>query len=134
MTRMNPKGKGVSIILYNGNRILMQHRDDKKEISYPDHWGMFGGHAEDGEEPEDCLIRELKEELELEIESPKMLDSFDCPDTGRTEYIFSYEIGMNTGNLQLNEGQEMAFLSVEEMRKKRIVPWHLPVIKKFFWK
>ncbi|OJX75926.1 NUDIX domain-containing protein [Magnetospirillum sp. 64-120] len=50
------------LVLENG-RYLMQLRDNKPGIWYPDHWGLFGGGVEDGEDSQEALIRELNEEL-----------------------------------------------------------------------
>ena len=47
---------------------LLQRRDRKRTIFYPDHWGCFGGAMEPGEAPEDALRRELREELRLSLE------------------------------------------------------------------
>ena len=45
------------------NRVLLQLRDDKPDIFFPNHWGCFGGAIEPGEAPHDTLLRELQEEL-----------------------------------------------------------------------
>lgn len=37
------------------------------EPTYKDHWLMPGGETEDGESPADCCIREIKEELSLDL-------------------------------------------------------------------
>ncbi len=42
----------AAIIFLDDGRYLMQHRDDKPGIFYPDHWGLFGGAIEPGEDPE----------------------------------------------------------------------------------
>ena len=35
---------------------------------YPDIWDLPGGHVEDGETPEDALVRELQEELGIVVD------------------------------------------------------------------
>lgn len=57
----------AAIIATDDGRYLLQHRDAKPTIFYPDHWGCFGGALEPGESPMDALRRELSEELGLEI-------------------------------------------------------------------
>ena len=56
----------VSIALINNeNEILLSKRPEKKHLS--GFWEFPGGKVEDGETPEKALIREVKEELNIEI-------------------------------------------------------------------
>ena len=63
---LTPCDAVAAIILVAGG-YLLQHRDAKPNIFYPDHWGFFGGGIEPGESETDALARELREELGLEI-------------------------------------------------------------------
>src|SRR4051812_4970585 len=42
----------AAVILYQGDRVLLQHRDDDPALRWPGRWAIFGGHVEDGETPE----------------------------------------------------------------------------------
>lgn len=46
---------------------LMLHRTMKKHDINQDKWVGVGGHFKDGESPEDCLLREVKEETGLTL-------------------------------------------------------------------
>lgn len=46
---------------------LMLHRVKKKKDVNKDKWIGVGGHFEEGESPEDCLIREVREETGLTL-------------------------------------------------------------------
>ena len=51
------------------NKYLMLHRTSKKKDGNKDKWIGVGGHFEKGESPEECLLREVKEETGLELTS-----------------------------------------------------------------
>ncbi len=56
----------VSIALINSeNKILLSKRPEKKHMS--GFWEFPGGKVEDGETPKKALIREVKEELNIDI-------------------------------------------------------------------
>jgi 8-oxo-dGTP diphosphatase len=56
----------VSIALINNeNEILLSKRPEKKHLS--GFWEFPGGKVEEGETPEKALIREVKEELNIDI-------------------------------------------------------------------
>ena len=48
---------------------LMLHRVKKKADINKDKWIGVGGHFEEGESPEQCLLREVREETGLSLES-----------------------------------------------------------------
>lgn len=51
------------------NKYLMLHRTTKANDENHDKWIGVGGHFEKGESPEDCLLREVKEETGLELKA-----------------------------------------------------------------
>ncbi len=53
------------------NQYLMLHRVKKQNDCNKDKWIGIGGKFEDGESPEECMIREVREETSLEIKSWK---------------------------------------------------------------
>src|SRR5437870_5307193 len=65
--KLDPADAAAALIVDETNRYLVQLRDAKPTIFFPDHWGCFGGAHDPGESDEDCLARELKEELDLDL-------------------------------------------------------------------
>ena len=53
--------------LEQNDSYLMMHRVKKKQDMNQDKWIGVGGHAEDYESPEDCLLREVQEETGLTL-------------------------------------------------------------------
>ena len=62
----NPKNASA-IIIYDNKKILLQERDSIKNIFYPNYYGLFGGALKIKENFTSCIIREVKEELNIDL-------------------------------------------------------------------
>ena len=85
---------------------LMLHRVKKKNDLNENKWVGIGGHAEEGESPEDCLLREAMEETGLLLTSYRFrgLVTF-VSDKWGTEYMCLYTADGFEGELtDCNEG------------------------------
>ena len=70
---MEGKGCVLTTLCYieQDGKYLMLHRVKKEKDINKDKWIGVGGHFEFGESPEDCLLREVKEETGLTLTSWK---------------------------------------------------------------
>ena len=59
----------VTAVLRDGDRVLLCHRSAGRRW-YPDVWDLPGGHVEEGEDPKESLVRELREELGITVSEP----------------------------------------------------------------
>ena len=64
----------VHIILMNENRILLQKRKGSK--LWPGYYALPAGHIDEGETQYDALVREAKEELDIEINPKDITESY----------------------------------------------------------
>ena len=80
---------------------LMLHRVSKKHDVNKDKWIGVGGHFEQGESPEDCLLREVKEETGLTLKSYRFrgILTFNFNDN-ESEYICLYTAEEFEGELR----------------------------------
>lgn len=85
-------------------------------------WEFPGGKTEAGESLEDALKREIKEELDAEIEVGKLLDTveWDYPDFHLTMHCFVCSLLSDT--LQLNEHESDAWLDAESLHNVKWLP------------
>lgn len=87
-------------------KYLMMHRVKKENDINKDKWIGVGGHFEADESPEECLLREVKEETGLTLESWKLrgIITF-ISDRWQTEYMFLYTADRFSGTMtECNEG------------------------------
>lgn len=113
----------VGGIITVGEKYLMQRRDARADIWYPDHWGLFGGVIEPGEDSLTTLARELDEELELKIDLSvvQLFLRLNFEPAGLRLGIYRRDIytipiaADRLGQLVLHEGAELGLFSPEEM-------------------
>jgi 8-oxo-dGTP pyrophosphatase MutT (NUDIX family) len=112
----------AAIILVEG-KYLLQRRDDRPDIWYPNHWGLFGGAVEPDENPIEALARELHEELELVLPRGNVAHfcQFDFEVSGAgvgTYFRKFYTVAITPQDhtaLRLHEGAEMRLFTGAEM-------------------
>jgi 8-oxo-dGTP diphosphatase len=102
-------------ILYQGDRLLMQLRDNIPTIVYPGTWALFGGHVEPGEHPDRAVARELLEEINYTL---PQIDRFGIyVDEKVVRYVYQAPLLVNLTDLSLNEGWDMGLLTAADIRR-----------------
>ncbi len=89
------------------DKTLMIHRIKKKNDMHKGKWNGLGGKFESGETPEECVIREVKEESGLLIRNPKLHGFITFPlfDGKKDWYVFIFTAKEFEGHLiESNEG------------------------------
>ena len=89
------------------NQYLMLHRISKENDINKDKWIGIGGHFEGDESPEECLLREAKEETGLTLTSYRFrgIVTF-CSEGYQTEYMCLYTADAFSGTLkECDEGK-----------------------------
>lgn len=118
----------TAAIIRKNDKILICQRaaDDECDML----WEFPGGKLEEGETTEQCIIREIREELELEI---KVLGIF-------TESIYRYEdkeiaftvfnAEITGGVMKLNVHNAAKWVSVEELYNYKFMPADIEFVDK----
>lgn len=85
----------------NNGKTLMLYRNKKENDYHEGKWNGLGGKFEQGETPEECAIREVKEECGLTIKNPtlKGIITFPMFDTVEDWYVFLFVINEFEGEL-----------------------------------
>jgi len=92
------------LYLERDDAYLMMHRIKKEVDENKDKWIGIGGKFEEGESPEDCLLREVKEETGLQLQSWKYraIVTFVSDEWG-TEYMHLFTSDSFSGDLGVCE-------------------------------
>ena len=119
---MIKSAKGIIVLK---KKYLLQLRDNKKNIYFPNFWGLFGGRVGSNENFSEALKREIKEEINLIITIKKKIFSttYDMIGLKKKRKMIYYEC-LKTKNTQLilKEGKKFGLFKFEELKNLRIVP------------
>lgn len=127
------KRKGCSILFVNEEKqVLLSLRDDIPEIPYPNMWDIPGGHVEEGETPEQCIVREMKEEMDMDLEGFHLFSVREFPD--RTEYTFWKKAYLDIERIRMTEGQGLKWFTEEEVKGTDLACGFNGIVEDFFGK
>ncbi len=119
------------VILHRDGRVLMQLRGSDPRVYFGGMWGIFGGHMEPGETPEETAIREIEEELGLVLTAPLELVAHRIDDD-RERFIYAMPLEAGLDSLTLREGDGMALIAYEALASYTVIPVHREVLQDFF--
>ena len=109
-----------------GSFLLAQRPKDKIWAGY---WEFPGGKIEAGETPHQALVRELKEELGIEVQAsyPWITRIFNYPHA--TVRLNFFRVTAWSGELHPHEGQEFAWQQSPDISVSPVLPANAPVLR-----
>lgn len=113
---MKKSDKTTLCYIERGGKYLMLHRVKKQQDINKDKWVGIGGHFKQDESPEECLLREVKEETNLTLNSYALrgIITF-MSDKWQTEYMFLYTADDFSGELSDCSEGELEWIAKEKV-------------------
>ena len=107
----------VLCLIHQEDRYLLQDRvkENWKGCALP------GGHIEPGESIVDAVIREMKEETGLTIQSPRLCGIKQFPIEGGRYLVFLFETDRFEGELSDSEEGKMRWVKISELPQENLV-------------
>lgn len=124
--------KVVAAILQKEDKILIARKKQGKPLA-----GYFefpGGKIEEGETPEESLIRELMEEMNIKIAVKEYIGE-SIYDYGNDKVIslLGYTAEIIDGEIKLSDHDRYEWVTLEQINNYKIAPADIPLINKLKW-
>ena len=119
--------KVTGALLRLEDKYLICKRDSKG--SMPGLWEFPGGKLEVGESLEDCIKRELKEELDIDAKIEKLFTSYIYSYSHITYHLFFYDILSFEGVIKMNVHKKIIWETVDRFKYYDFLPGDIPLIK-----
>lgn len=117
-----------AIILLNDKTLVVQRSSSMK---LPLKWEFPGGKLEPGESEEDCIKREIREELNIEIEIISKLTPSIYEYPTISIRLIPFLANYCSGVITLNEHKEYRLLSKEELSNLDWADADLPILNEY---
>ena len=110
----------AAVIQNEEGKILIAQRNLKK--SQGGLWEFPGGKIEPNETKEEAIIREIKEEMDIDIEAKKFIGQkvFNYPD--KDINLIAIECKQIKGDIKLNEHEDIKWVNKNELRNFNFAP------------
>ena len=124
----NENIKVVAGLIFQNNKLLICQRPKFKD--HPLKWEFPGGKIKKNETSEDALIREINEELSINISNYNELISysFNYSDLGKAVFINFYLIKNFTGKILNNFHNQLKWIEIKDIREYDFLEGDLKII------
>jgi 8-oxo-dGTP diphosphatase len=117
----------VCSIIYREGKILIAQRSEKMKL--PLKWEFPGGKLKKGENEEQAIMREIKEELNIEILPIKRISSH-THDYGSLKInLIAYLCNYISGEINLLEHRDFQFVHSEDLKVYDFAKADIPIIE-----
>lgn len=119
----------VAAVIFREGKVLCVQRPENAREYVSMKWEFPGGKIEVGESREDALVREIEEELAVDINGLQYLITVEhsYPDFHLT--MHAYACVLTEGEVELREHVALKWLSVEELNELVWAAADLPVVE-----
>ena len=107
--------KTVLAYILTDNQYLMLYRNKKQNDMNEGKWLGIGGHLEDGETKEQALIREIKEETNLDVLSYKFRATLYFYNDDYDEIMYLFTVDEVKGNIKECDEGELKYIPKDQI-------------------
>lgn len=119
--------KVAAAIIERKSLILAARR--KPGLHLAGYWEFPGGKVEHGESPEECLARELKEELHITAKIGDYVGDSTYDYGGKIIRLLAYRVEHISGEFVLHDHDEMRWLALEDLKNLNWAPADIPLVE-----
>jgi len=118
----------VAAIIIKDNSVLIAQRSNNDPLAGL--WEFPGGKVENGETPEDSLIREMQEEFCIDVEVGEFFESSIFPYDKGSIRLLAYMCRWTGGEIRSTVHNDYAWAKVNELDQYIFAPADRPLVEK----
>lgn len=115
-------------VIAENDKILITRRAPKE--NFAGGWEFPGGKIEVNETPQDCLVRELKEELNVDVSIGKFCTEVTHDYGNMNINLIAYYCAIVNGEIQVSVHDKYKWVKIKDLLKYDLLPADVPIAKK----
>jgi 8-oxo-dGTP diphosphatase len=117
----------AALIVHEGLLLVTQRRAD---APYPLLWEFPGGKLEPSEDPRDCIVREIREELAIEVEADAVYEVIYHRYPERPVLVLVYRCRWVAGTVEDREVAAHRWVTTAELMSLELLPADIPLAER----
>ncbi|GMQ29265.1 (deoxy)nucleoside triphosphate pyrophosphohydrolase [Algoriphagus confluentis] len=113
-------------LIFSDGKVLATQRSQSMDL--PGKWEFPGGKVEEEESPEECLKREIREELSIEIELFGKISPNEFSYPSKKICLIPYLAHWTGGEIYLTEHEQFLWLEEKDLLSLDWAPADLPIV------
>lgn len=118
----------TAAVLVHKDRILIAQRRDP--VNLAGKWEFPGGKIEGHETPQECLVREMEEEFDIDVVIGEFFGKSRYRDASGDIQLLAYYATWMGGRFSLKAHAAMRWVSVNQMQNIEFAPADIPIAEK----
>ena len=119
--------KVTGAIIQKDNKFLIGRRGPNEKS--PGLWEFPGGKIENGESPQECIKRELKEELNIDADIGELYSRYKYDYPHISYELFFFKVVRYSGEMSISVHDKLRWEKLENFNKYKFLPGDGPVIE-----
>lgn len=120
--------KVMAGVIRENDQVLITRRGPKENNAGG--WEFPGGKIEAGETPQECLTRELKEELSIEVTVDKFCTEVNHDYGQMSIKLIAYYCTIIDGEIQISVHDKIKWVKINDLLEYDLLPADIPIAKK----
>ena len=117
----------AAILIENGRVLIARRRPGASQAGL---WEFPGGKVRPNESPAQCLKREIREELGIEIAVGEFFGESVYAYEDKTIRLLAYRVRAEGGEMSRNDHAELAWVAIADLGRYRFCPADIPFTEK----
>jgi 8-oxo-dGTP diphosphatase len=117
----------AAILIEHGRVLIARRRPGASQAGL---WEFPGGKVRPGESPEQCLKREILEELGVQVAVGEFFGENVHAYEDQTIRLLAYGVRVKSGTISANDHAELAWVAVADLHRYRFCPADVPLTEK----
>lgn len=118
----------LAVIMNKNYQLLVTKRQKSKFM--PDYWELPGGKVEQNETKLKALVRELKEEIDINLSDANLIHQMEHEYSKYKVKLWIYKVNDFDGYVKNAEGQELLWSSIKDLNNLSLLPTMRAIVNK----